>query len=826
MPALQLTRFFFVILENIIFLSMSNIKRYLLFLLLVLQIFEASAQTSNATLWGKVADENGVPVELVNVSLRNYPFGTITNKKGEYLLRIPSGRDISVVFSMIGYEMVEKPLKVSSESSVELNIVLNSSAEEISEIVVLDQRQTSGNIVKINPKSINGLPDVGMGSVEGIIKTLPGVNSSNELSNQYSVRGGSFDENLVYVNDIEVYRPFLVRSGQQEGMSFVNSDMVSSIEFSSGGFDAKYGDKMSSVLDIKYKRPIEFSASVTAGLMGALAHIENISSDKKFTYNMGVRYKSFKFLLGTLENRGDYDPTFLDFQGYYTYQLSEKTELSFLGTASSNQYQYYPKSRESRSGKALEQQVLYVEYEGKEIDRYYSYTGALNLNYKPAEQTTLSFTASAFQTFEQETYDIIGTYWFNEVGDEGTEEQNDSLLNLGIGVYQEHGRNYFNASVISFEHRGKVRTKDNFLQWGLNFKQEFIDDRMNEWEYHDSAGYSLPYSDTEAKLFYTSKTKYNHSKQRYTAFIQDSYSVPLGIGFLMFTGGVRAHYWTYTDKLSVSPRFSASLKTGTKNDIVARLSFGWYYQPPFYRELKNLYGVINPNIQTPKSIQAVAGADFSFVGWDRPFKLTTEAYYKSLKNLIPYQYENVRIRYLSDQISNGFSYGLDVKVNGEFVSGTQSWISASLMKTMEDVVGDGYGYIRRPNDQRFKFSMFFQDYLPGLPAYQMHLTGHFITGVPYGMPRSPRYTQDRKMKSYKRIDIGFLRLLVSDGKNLTGLKFFDHFQDCSVGIEVFNILGFENISSYTFIADYDNIYYPVPDRLTGRMLNLKISAGF
>jgi hypothetical protein len=807
-------------------MPMSKIFGYFFILFLVFRVFEISAQTSNATLLGKVTDESGNPLEMVSVSLRNYPFGTITNKRGDYLLRIPSGRDISVVYSMIGYETVEKPLLVSSETTLELNITLITSSKEISEIIVLDQRQTSGNIVKINPRSMNGLPDVGMSSVEGIIKTLPGVSASNELSNQYSVRGGSFDENLVYVNDIEVYRPYLIRSGQQEGLSFVNSDMVSSIEFSSGGFDAKYGDKMSSVLDIKYNRPTEFSASVSASLMGAMAHAENISRDKKFTYNMGARYKSYKFLLGTLEDRGDYNPSFLDFQGYYTYKLSQKLELSILGTASSNQYQYYPKTRESRTGTATDQKILIVYYEGREVDRYYSYTGALNLNYQPVKNTTLSYTASAFKTSEQETYDIIGNYFFNEVGNEGTEQQNDSLLNLGVGMYHEHGRNYFNASVLSFEHRGKIKTENNFLQWGLNFKQEFIDDKMKEWEYHDSAGYSLPYSDKEVKLFYLSKTDYNHSKQRYTAFLQDSYSVPLGIGNLMLTGGIRAHYWTYTDKLSISPRFSASLKTGIKNDIVARLSFGWYYQPPFYRELKDLSGHINPNIQTPKSIQAVAGVDFSFVGWDRPFKMTTEAYYKSLKDLIPFQYENVRIRYLSDQISNGYAYGLDVKVNGEFVSGTQSWVSASLMKTMEDIVGDGHGYIPRPNDQRFKFSMFFQDYMPGLPAYQMHLTGHFITGIPYGMPRSPRWTQEARIKAYKRVDIGFLRLLVSNGKNLTGWKYLDKFKECSVGIEIYNILGFQNISSYTFIADYENIYHSVEDRLTGRMLNLKISAGF
>jgi len=811
---------------------MKRIVHYLSLLLLLLSSTFVEAQISNATLYGIVTDENGSPVDMVNVSLKNYPVGTTTNKKGEYLLRVPSGRDMVVVYSMVGYEMVEKTMKLSSETVVELNIFLTPKSEEINEIIVQDQRQTSGNIVKINPRAVNSLPDVGMGSVEGIIRTLPGVASSNELSNQYSVRGGNFDENLVYVNGIEVYRPTLIRAGQQEGLSFVNSDMVSSIQFSAGGFDASYGDKMSSVLDIKYNRPTKFNADASISLMGAKAHVENISKDKKFTYNMGIRYKSFKLLLWTLEEKGEYDPSFVDFQGYYTYSLSKKLELGFLGTASANNYKFVPESKVSRSGTFNNQQKLTVDYEGQEVDRFYTYTGALNLNYRPVKNTTLNFALSAFTSDEQETYDIIGYYLFNEVENEGTAEQNDSSLFLGIGYYHEHGRNYLNASVLSADHNGTIKSGGNLFQWGVNYKQEFIDDQMKEWEYRDSAGYSLPFSDKEVKLYYSAKTDTTLSTQRYTAYLQDSYSAPLGSGFLMVTGGVRAHYWTYTDKLSISPRFSVSYKTGGKNDVIARLSFGWYYQPPFYRELKDLYGNINTNIQTPYSYNAVAGVDFSFIAWDRPFKMTTETYYKSLKNLIPYQYENVRIRYLSDQISNGFAYGLDFKVNGEFVSGTQSWISASLMNTMEDIVGDingegdEVGYIRRPNDQRFKFSMFFQDYLPGLPQYQMNLTGHFITGAPYGMPRSARYLQTAKMESYKRVDIGFIRLLVSNGDNLTNWKFLDKLKDCSIGIELYNVIGTQNVASYSFIADFSNNYHAVENLLTGRMLNLKISAAF
>jgi len=807
---------------------MNRIRTFFSLLIVVVQFswLNASAQTSNATVFGIVTDNNGHPVEMVNVSIRNYPFGTTTNKKGEYLLRVPSGREIGVVYSMVGYEMVEKTLNLISEQSVELNVVMPMKSEEIDAVTITNHRQTSGNVVKINPKSISALPGVGMGSVENVIATQPGVTSSNEMSSQYSVRGGSFDENLVYVNGIEIYRPSLIRSGQQEGLSFVNSDMVSSIQFSAGGFDAKYGDKMSSVLDIQYNRPKEFSASADVSLLGAKAQVENASANKKFTYNMGIRYKSFKFLLGTLDAKGTYDPSFIDFQGYFTYAPSPKIEIGFLGTASSNKYNFIPASNSTSTGTFNDQKRLNVYFEGKEVDRYSTYNGALNVEFKPTKNFSARVTASAYTTAEQETYDIIGYYFFNEVGGEGTVEQNDSIANLAVGFYHEHGRNFLDASVLCLDHQATYKLQNNVLSWGVNAKQEIIKDRTKEWQYRDSAGYSLPSSKTQINLFYTFDTDTSFVQQRYTAFIQDSYSVPLGIGYLMFTGGVRAHYWTYTDKISVSPRFSASLKTGGRNDVITRLSFGWYHQPAFYRELKDLYGNISPKIQTPYSIQAVAGVDFTFNSWGRPFRFTGETYYKSMKNLIPYQYENVRIRYLSNLTSKGYAYGLDLKVNGEFVSGTQSWISASLMKSMEDIEGDGHGWIRRPNDQRFKFSMFFQDYLPGLPAYQMHLTGHYITGIPFGLPRSQRWTQTATMESYKRVDIGFVRLLVSDGKNLTKLKFLDKFEDLSASIEVLNMIDIENVSSYTFIADFEGNYHGVADKLTGRMFNFKFSAAF
>ncbi|MDA3816482.1 MAG: carboxypeptidase-like regulatory domain-containing protein [Prolixibacteraceae bacterium] len=784
------------------------------------------AQTSNATIYGTVADENGNPLEMVNVALMGYPFGTSTNRKGEYLLRIPSQRNVTIAYSIIGYEMLKKELNLQSEELYELNIQLIPKSENIDEIRVTGQNQTSGNIVRIDPKAINNLPDVGIGNVEGLIKTLPGVNSSNELSNQYSVRGGSFDENLVYVNDIEVYRPYLVRAGQQEGLSFVNSDMVSSIEFSAGGFDAKYGDKMSSVLDITYNRPTEFAASVSASLLGGKAHIENISKNKKFTYNMGLRYKTFRYLLGSLDEKGYYNPAFFDYQGYFTYDLSPKAELGFLGTISLNRYEFIPQSRETISGAWNEQRRLYVDFDGQEVDRYKTYTGALFFNYKPTRNSFLKFIASSYKTHEEETFDIIGSYLLSEVQGEGTNDIDDSSMVIGIGMYHEHGRNYLDAFVNSFTHKGGISTNNNFLQWGFTIKNEMVSDQMKEWIYRDSSGYSLPYSDENVELYYSANNDLELDEQRYSGYIQDTYTFPTNIGKIKLTGGVRAHYWTYTDHLTVSPRFSASINTGIERDIIGRLSFGVYHQPPFFREIKNLYGKVNPDVQTPRSFHTVAGFDYSFIAWGRPFRLTAEAYYKALKNLIPYQIENVRIRYLSDQISHGYTYGTDIKVNGEFVSGTQSWVSLSLLKSEENIEGDGHGYIPRPTDQRFKFSMFFQDYLPGMPEYQMHMTGHIITGAPFGMPRTERYKQTHRMPGYKRVDIGFMRSFVTNGNNLTREAFFDRFESFNVSLDIFNLMNIRNVSSYFFAADYENKYYAIPNYLTGITFNLKVSAEF
>lgn len=790
--------------------------------------FRLEAQTSNATIYGKVVDKNGNAMDMVTVALRDYPYGTSSKRNGDYLLRIPSKREVFVVFSFLGFETQERSFNLEPEQLVEVNITMEEKSENIDEITVINKGQTTGNVTRIDPKLISSVTGVNSGSVEGFVKTLPGVASSNELSNQYSVRGGSFDENLVYVNDIEIYRPSLVRSGQQEGLSFINGDMVSGIEFSAGGFDAKFGDKMSSVLNITYNRPTEFKSELSASLLGASAQIEDISRNNKFTYNMGVRYKTFQYLYGTLSEKGEYRPRFFDYQGYFTYTPSDNWEIGALASISNNSYTFVPKSRETEFGTYNTSRQLTVYYEGQEVDKYNTGTAAISATYRPSNDFFIKFIASGYSTNESETFDILGYYNFNELGREaGSEEFGDSVSNLGTGMYLEHGRNFLDAQVMTFTHKGGLKFNNNFLQWGLTYKNEYVSDKTREWEYRDSAGYSLPFSASSVDIYSFSKTSYSHRESRFMGFIQDSYSAASSIGDLIISAGARFHYWTFNESLSISPRFSATMKWAANRDIESRLSVGWYHQPAFFRELKDLDGNVNNKIQTPYSIHFVAGTDYVFTAWNRPFKFTGEVYYKILHDLIPYQYENVRMRYLSNLISDGFATGVDLKINGEFVSGTQSWASMSIMGTYEDIANDGHGYIPRPSDQRVKFSIFFQDYLPMNPAYQMNLTGHIITGTPYGAPKTERYKHTGRLKTYRRVDIGLTRALVSNGVNKTNIKFLDKgVQECSISLDVFNMINIKNSSSMMWISDFEGTYYAVPDQLTGRLFSVRLNVSF
>ena len=785
------------------------------------------AQSNNATLFGKVTDNAGNPVEFANISLKNSTIGTVSDRKGEYLLRIPAKKPVIIVFSMIGYRKDEKSLTASEEQRIQLNMTLEQIDQEIGEVQITRLRRNKANMDRIDSKYLTNMTDAGTGGVEALIKTLPGVSTNNELSSQYSVRGGNFDENLVYVNDIEVYRPLLIRAGQQEGMSFINSDMVSSIEFSAGGFDVKYGDKMSSVLDIKYRKPTEFAGSASASFLGGSLQLEDASKNGKFTHITGIRYKTNRYLLGSLDEKGEYDPRFIDAQTYLTYKFNQSFDISFLGNIAKNQYGFIPQTRKTSFGTWNQAYSATVYFEGQEVDKFVTSTGALVANYHPGDRLNLKFIASAYHSKEEETYDILGQYYLNELErDLGSEELGDSVLNLGVGTFLNHARNYLDATVYSLEHKGAYNSEHHLLNWGVKAQTEKIDDRMSEWILRDSTGYAIPYQGDKIELFSTTTTDFSMNSTRLTAWFQDTYQIPIRKGALYATAGIRSQYWSYNNEFILSPRATLRFYPDWDANFEFHLSGGIYDQPPFYKELKDRKGIIYPKTKAQRSAQVVFGTDYVFRAWERPFKFSSELYFKSFSNLTPYQIDNVRIRYLPDQEAFGYATGLDMKVNGEFVSGIESWASLSVMKTEEDVLGDNHGYIPRPTDQRFNFSIFFQDYFPGNPTWKMHLTAFYGSRLPTGPPQSQRYMDVFRIPPYRRIDLGFSKVLINQDHRKYRYKAFDQIKDMWLSLEVFNLLGINNTISYLWVANNSSDMFAVPNYLTKRKLNLKLTVKF
>lgn len=800
-------------------------------LLVLFILFQCStgvlAQSNNATLFGKVTDNSGNPVEFANISLKNSTIGTVSDRKGEYLLRIPAKKPVVIVFSMIGFSKVEKSLTASEEQRIQLNMTLQQVDQEIGEVQITRLRRNKANMDRIDSKYLTNMTDAGTGGVEALIKTLPGVSTNNELSSQYSVRGGNFDENLVYVNDIEVYRPLLIRAGQQEGMSFINSDMVSSIEFSAGGFDVKYGDKMSSVLDIKYRKPTEFAGSASASFLGGSLQLEDAGKNGKFTHITGIRYKTNRYLLGSLDEKGEYDPRFIDAQTYLTYKFNQAFDISFLGNIAKNQYGFIPQTRKTSFGTWNQAYSATVYFEGQEVDKFVTSTGALVANYHPGDHLNLKFIASAYHSMEEETYDIRGDYYLNELErDLGSEALGDSILNLGIGTFINHARNYLDATVYSLEHKGAYNSEHHLLNWGVKAQAEKIDDRMSEWILRDSTGYAIPYQGDKIELFSTTTTDFSMNSTRLTAYFQDTYQIPISKGALYATAGIRSQYWSYNNEFLLSPRATLRYYPDWDANFEFHLSGGIYDQPPFYKELKDRKGIIYPKTKAQRSAQVVFGTDYVFRAWERPFKFSSELYFKSFSNLTPYQIDNVRIRYLPDQEAFGYATGLDMKVNGEFVSGIESWASLSVMKTEEDILGDNHGYIPRPTDQRFNFSIFFQDYFPGNPTWKMHLTAFYGSRLPTGPPNSQRYMDVFRIPPYRRIDLGFSKVLINQDHRKYRYKAFDQIKDMWLSLEVFNLLGINNTISYLWVANNTGDMFGVPNYLTKRKLNLKLTVKF
>ncbi|MGD9994178.1 MAG: carboxypeptidase-like regulatory domain-containing protein [Salinivirgaceae bacterium] len=809
-------------------------------LLLVALIFGGNLAAQTSLVYGKVSDENGAPLELINVTIKGEPRGTATLTDGSYRLELKPNIPFTLVFSSISHKKVERELILKLGQKLEFNVTLKAETEELVQINIEDKQVRKSTLTRLDPKIMSVIPEAS-GNFEAIIKTLPGVSSNNELSAQYSVRGGNFDENLVYVNGVEIYRPFLIRSGQQEGMSFINSDMVSSVLFSSGGFEAKYGDKLSSALDIRYKKPTEWGGAVSASLLGASLMLQGDNKSHRFKHISGLRYKTTKYVLNSLETEGDYDPRFIDFQTYLSYELSEKMEVGFLANYAQNSYTFIPEDRITSFGTINQAMQLKMYFDGQEVDKFDTYTGAFTFDYNHSEHLKLSFVASAFNTVESETFDIQSQYWINQVDtDLSSETLGDSLDNLGYGTYLEHARNFLTATVLSAEHKGLYTNNRNFLQWGVKVQEEHIVDNLREWTLNDSAGYSLPYTDTSVNVSFYFHAKNNIRSKRANAYLQNTFTFDLPKGELSFTAGIRGSYWDFNKEFLLSPRGSLAFKPDWESDIVFKFSSGYYYQPSFYKEMRSRTGALNADIKAQKSVHLVLGTDYNFMAWNRPFKLITEVYYKKLSDLISYSIDNVRIIYSGQNDATGYAAGFDVKVNGEFVKGTDSWFSFSLMKTEEDIIGDVHtytdadgaiiteypGYIPRPSDQRVNIGVFFQDYFPGNPDYKMHMQINYGTGLSFGPPNAPRYLATGRMKSYQRVDLGFSKILKNPDKHYPAGHWLHHVKEAWISAEVFNLMDRKNTIGHEWVADYSNRQYAVENSLTGRRLNLKLNIQF
>lgn len=802
----------------------------------VLLSLKLSAQ--QAVVDGYLRTPDKETLEFVNLVIEDTNTGTTTGEDGYYRLQVPAGEEIHILVSHLGFKPKRIPLHLSPGETHRLDIILEPIMTFLPDIEVRDQQVLSSDIIRLDPRVTTSLPGPSA-SVERLIQTLPGVSSASELSSQYSVRGGNYDENLVYVNGIEIYRPFLIRAGQQEGLSFLNPEMVSSINFSSGGFNAQYGDKMSSVLDITYKEPKEFAGAFSISLLEGSLQLEGISANQRFSFLAGIRYKSNQYLLGTLDTQGDYRPSFADIQTLLRYRLNDNWTISFLGNYNDNSYRFRPEVRRTRFGTISEVREFTVFFDGREVNQFTTTTGALSLDYRPNDDLSLQFITSMFQSDEREHFDILGQYWLHRVETDFGEDDFGQPTGepLGIGTFLNHARNYLNAIVVRAETKGQWKTSRHELQWGIRFQHEDIYDRLNEWNLTDSAGFSLPQHPPDAILLQdTLNTTINSKTNRMSGFVQNTWELQRPHGRYAFTAGVRANYWDFTNQFILSPRSTVLYKPGWAERWTFRASAGYYHQPPFYRELRDMQGKLNDNIKAQESIHLVLGSAFHFTAWDRPFQYTSEVYYKFLNNLIPYQIDNVRIRYYADNISKGYAAGLDMRIHGEFVPGIDSWAGISLMQTREKIEGSFMmdqqgnkipaGYIPRPTDQRFHFSMFFQDFLPRNPTYQVQLGFFYGTGVPFWPPTKDLNVTSGRMPSYQRVDIGFSKQLIGKQTTFQSTNPLRHFDSMWITAEVFNLLEINNTISYSWVRDVENQLFAIPNYLTSRLINIKLITRF
>lgn len=801
-----------------------GIRKIIILFLCFVGITEAIG--ANLIVKGRVIDETNEPVVAATVKVAGTSTGTFTNTEGVYRLSIAEQDTLNLVYSCVGFEDVKRKL-ISANGELTINVRMRQNSKELQGVEVTEIKRQMETMQKISPESYRMSPDATGGSVEAVIATMSGVSSSNELSSQYSVRGGTYDENSVYINGIEVYRPQLISSGQQEGLSIINPDLVGSVGFSTGGFSAEYADKMSSALDITYRQPESFEGSVGVSLMGANLAIGQSSG--KFSQLHGIRYKQNNSLLSSMETKGEYDPSFFDYQTSLNLRLGEKWRMSFLGNIAINRYKFQPQNRNTTFGTMNDAKQFTVYFDGHEKDRFETFFGAYTLGYKPSKSTDLSLILSGFLTNELVTYDISGEYWLDQAGTGGEESVGGEL---GVGRYHEHARNRLKTSVFEMSFKGETRFKRHALDYGISLKHESVMERAREWERRDSAGYSLPFDPEALKVVYNLASSQDITSTRFSAYIQDTYKFNTSIGYFNLNGGVRMSYWSFNKEFLVSPRVSLGFVPERNNRWTFRLASGLYYQAPFYKEYRlqdvDEYGntniILNKDIKSQRSIQFILGSDYTFRAFSRPFKFSVEAYYKALSNLVPYEIDNLKLVYSGRNESSGYAMGLDLKLFGQFVPGSDSWISASIMKTQEDLNGVK---VPRPNDRRYGFALYFTDYFPKIPKLKFSLRGIFNDGLPQTAPRSTRDKDYFRTPPYKRLDVGLQYALlapVKEGENRSG--FLRHFKSIWLGVDVFNLLDISNVSSYYWVTDVNHIQYAVPNYLTRRQFNVRLTIDF
>ena len=760
------------------------------------------------TLRGRVVDEDSRALELVTVSCLAQGKVTMTNLKGEFSLDLRSEDSVEVKFTMVGYG-VRKRVFRNPKGKMKVQIVMHPAAE-VQEITITERRRQTSQMEQLDTKDLRQTPSTTGNAVEELIQQQAGVSTHNELSSQYNVRGGSFDENSVYINQIEVYRPLLISSGEQEGLSVINPDMVEKIEFSSGGFDAKYSDKISSALDITYRNIKGFEASATASLLGGSAFIGY--GNKRFSMSHGIRYKTNRYLLGSLETTGEYKPNFFDYQTYITYSPNSRWTLDFIGNISNNQYEFEPVDRETSFGTLGDVKSFKVYFDGHEKDYFRTLFGAIGITRNFGPSTKIKFLTSAFHTKESETYDIMGQYWLDD--------SHSSEL-LGVGTYMEHARNYLTADVVSFQLKGSHKTRRHAIEAGLTYKIEHIKDQFREYEMRDSSGYSIPHSADRLDMIYTLSSRNDLKSHRIEAYLQDTYRFSSGDNYFTLNYGVRLANWSWNKETIVSPRASLAIVPAFNSNLTLRVATGLYYQAPFFKEMRDTTTVngittvvLNEKIKSQRSIQFIAAMDYRFKMLNRPFKFSAEAYYKALSNLIPYNVQNLKITYYGGNQTSGYAAGLDLKLYGEFVPGTDSWLTLSLMSARQK---SGDKYIPMPTDQRWAINLHFTDYFPGTERWKMTLRLSYADGLPFGAPHRGLEKQQFRAPAYKRADIGMSYRAIREGKGVKNLW---------LGIDCLNLFGFSNVASYYWVTDVTNRQWAVPNYLTGRQINGKVTIEF